>query len=40
VGYWTNACGPGRRSNVLGVTFSTVEGPKLRITWDGGSADA
>ena len=27
------------RSTVLGVTFSTVEGPKLRITWDGGSAD-
>lgn len=27
------------RSNVLGVTFSTVDGPKLRIIWDGGSAD-
>jgi Uma2 family endonuclease len=27
------------RSDVLGVTFSTVEGPKLRIGWDGGSAD-
>lgn len=26
------------RSTVLGVTFSTVEGPKLRIEWDGGSA--
>ena len=27
------------RSDVLGVTFSTVEGPKLRIAWDSGSAD-
>ena len=27
------------RSTVLGVTFSTVEGPKLRIDWEGGSAD-
>lgn len=27
------------RSSVLGVTFATVDGPKLRITWDGGSAD-
>ncbi len=27
------------QSTVLGVTFSTVDGPKLRITWDGGSAD-
>jgi Uma2 family endonuclease len=27
------------RSTVLGVTFSTVDGPKLRIAWDGGSAD-
>jgi Uma2 family endonuclease len=27
------------RSTVLGVTFSTVEGPKLRIDWDGGSAE-
>ena len=27
------------RSRTLDVTFSTVEGPKLRITWDGGSAD-
>ena len=27
------------RSSVLGVTFSTVDGPQLRITWDGGSAD-
>ena len=27
------------RSSVLGVTFSTVEGPKLRRAWDGGSAD-
>ena len=26
-------------SAVLGVTFSTVAGPKLRLTWDGGSAD-
>ena len=25
-------------SDVLGVTFSTVEGPKLRIEWEGGSA--
>lgn len=27
------------RSTVLGVTFSTAEGPKLRIEWDGGSAE-
>ena len=27
------------KSEVLGVTFSTVEGPKLRIDWDGGSAE-
>ncbi len=27
------------RSAVLGVRFSTVDGPKLRIAWDGGSAD-
>jgi hypothetical protein len=27
------------RSTVLGVTFSTVAGPKLRIDWDGGSAE-
>ena len=27
------------RSTVLGVTFSTVEGPKLRIDWEGGSAE-
>ena len=27
------------RSQVLGVTFSTVEGPKLRIEWDGDTAD-
>ena len=27
------------QSNVLGVTFSTVAGPKLRIEWDGGSAE-
>ena len=27
------------RSTVLGVTFSTVEGTKLRIDWDGGSAE-
>jgi Uma2 family endonuclease len=27
------------RSEVLGVTFSTVEGPKLRIDWEGGSAE-
>lgn len=26
------------RSTVLGVTFSTVEGPTLRIDWDGDSA--
>jgi Uma2 family endonuclease len=28
------------RSDVLGVWFSTVDGPRLRITWDGGSAEA
>jgi putative restriction endonuclease len=27
------------RCTTLGVTFTTVEGPKLRIDWDGGSAD-
>ena len=27
------------RSDVLGVTFATVAGPKLRIDWDGGSAE-
>jgi Uma2 family endonuclease len=27
------------RSTVLGVTFSTVHGPKLRIDWEGGSAE-
>ena len=27
------------RSDVLDVTFSTVEGPKLRIAWDSGSAE-
>ena len=27
------------RSKVLGVTFGTVEGPKLRIGWEGGSAE-
>ena len=26
-------------SEVLGVTFSTVEGPQLRITWGGGEAE-
>jgi Uma2 family endonuclease len=27
------------RSTVLGVTFTTVEGPKLRIDWEGGFAE-
>jgi Uma2 family endonuclease len=27
------------RSSVLGITFTTVAGPKLRIDWDGGSAE-
>jgi Uma2 family endonuclease len=27
------------RSTALGVTFSTVEGPKLRIDWEGGTAE-
>lgn len=27
------------RSETLGVTFSTVAGPKLRIDWEGGSAE-
>jgi Uma2 family endonuclease len=26
------------RSNVLGVTFEAVDGPQLRIAWDGGEA--
>ncbi|MGH9190236.1 MAG: Uma2 family endonuclease [Acidimicrobiales bacterium] len=26
-------------SSVLGVTFTTVDGPALRIAWDGGSAE-
>jgi hypothetical protein len=29
----------GGQSTVLGVTFTTVAGPKLRIDWDGGSAE-
>jgi Uma2 family endonuclease len=27
------------RSTVLGVTFTTVDGPKLRIDWTDGSAE-
>jgi Uma2 family endonuclease len=27
------------RSGVLGVAFTTVEGPKLRVEWDGGAAE-
>lgn len=27
------------RSNVLGCTFTQVDGPRLRVTWDDGSAD-
>ena len=27
------------RCEVLGVTFSTVEGPRLRVEWDDGSAE-
>jgi Uma2 family endonuclease len=27
------------RCTTLGVTFTTVEGPKLRIDWDGGAAE-
>jgi hypothetical protein len=27
------------RCDTLAVTFSTVDGPKLRMAWDGGSAD-
>ncbi len=27
------------RCNVLGVTFLTIAGPKLRIEWEGGSAE-
>jgi len=27
------------RSDVLGVTFATAEGPRLRIAWEGGTAD-
>jgi len=27
------------RCSVLGVTFATVDGPKLRITWNDGSAE-
>lgn len=26
-------------SSTLGATFATVEGPRLRVSWDGGSAD-
>ena len=29
----------GGTSSVLGVTFETCDGPRLRMTWDGGSAD-
>jgi hypothetical protein len=28
-----------RSSEALGVTFSTVDDPKLRIDWDGGAAE-
>jgi len=27
------------RSDTLGCTFTTVDGPRLRIAWDGGSAE-
>ena len=27
------------RSDVLGCTFTQVEGPRLRVTWEDGSAD-
>jgi hypothetical protein len=27
------------RSRVLDVGFATVVGPRLRVTWDGGSAE-
>jgi Uma2 family endonuclease len=27
------------RSGVLGVAFTAVEGPKLRVEWDGGAAE-
>jgi Uma2 family endonuclease len=27
------------RSGVLGVAFTTVDGPRLRVGWDGGSAE-
>ena len=27
------------RSDVLGVTFATADGPRLRIAWEGGSAE-
>ena len=27
------------RSNALRVTFTSVEGPKLRIAWEGGAAE-
>jgi Uma2 family endonuclease len=30
---------PGGRSATLDVTFSTVDGPKLRIEWEDGSAE-
>ena len=30
---------PSGFSSTLGVTFETVEGPRLRISWDGGSAE-
>ena len=29
----------GGRSNVLDVTFSTVDGPKLHLSWEGGAAE-
>jgi len=32
--------GPGGvRCEALGVTFATVAGPRLRVTWDGGAAE-
>lgn len=29
----------GDTSSVLGVTFATVDGPRLRVSWEGGSAE-
>jgi hypothetical protein len=35
---FSRATGPVRLTS-LGTTIATIDGPGLRVTWDGGSAD-